>query len=152
MRCSTRTGKLRRLPPIPLSHLDAPPDPARRFRLLEIVRLRMRERRFSERTERAYVGWIRRYVLFHHRRHPGDMGAEEVRVFLSDLAVRGVAAATQNQALAALSFLYDVAIGRPLVRIEGIAPARRSRYVPVCALSHFPLAAYHATRHNPDRK
>src|SRR5688572_5439620 len=118
------------LPPIPLSHLEAPPDPTRRLRLLEIVRLRMRERRLSERTERAYVGWIRRYVLFHDRRHPGDMGAEEVRAFLGDLAVKRVAAATQIQALAALSFPYDVAIGRPLVRIEGIAPARRSRHVP----------------------
>lgn len=120
------------LPPIPLQQLEAPPDPSKKFRLLEIVRLRMRERRYSERTQQAYVGWIRRFVIFHGRRHPNDMGAEEVRDFLSDLAVvREVAASTQNQALAALSFLYDVALQRPLVRIEGIAPAKRSRHVPV---------------------
>ena len=120
------------LPPVPLSHLEAPADATKRFRLLEIVRLRMRERRFSPRTQRAYIDWIRRYVLFHGRRDPRDMGAEEVRAFLSDLAVnRRVASSTQNQALAALAFLYDSAIRRPLVRIDGITPARRSRYVPV---------------------
>jgi integron integrase len=92
----------------------------------------MREKRFSERTQHVYLGWIRRFILFNARRDPRDMGAEEVRTFLSDLAVgRRVSASTQNQALAALSFLYDVAIGRPLVRIEGIAPARKSRHVPV---------------------
>lgn len=120
------------LPPIPLSQLNAPPDPARKYRLLEILRLRMRERRFSERTQRIYVGLVRRFVMFHDRRHPRDMGAEEVRAYLSDLAVnQGVSASTQNQAFAALAFLYDVAIQRPLVRIEGVAPARRSRRVPV---------------------
>lgn len=120
------------LPPVPESHLNAPADPTRRFRLLEIVRLRMRERRFSPRTQRAYLDWIRRYVLFHGRRDPRDMGAEEVRSFLSDLAVvQRVSASTQNQALAALSFLYDAAIKRKLERIDGIAPARQSRHVPV---------------------
>lgn len=120
------------LPPVPMSQLAAPADASRRFRLLEIVRLRMRERRFSPRTARAYVDWIRRFVLFHGRRDPRDMGAEEVRAFLSDLAVRrGVSASTQNQAHAALTFLYDAAIVRPLARIDGIAPARRPRRVPV---------------------
>jgi integron integrase len=120
------------LPPVPLSHLAAPPDPTRRLRLLEIVRRAMRERRFSERTQRAYLGWIRRYVLFHDRRDPRDMGAIEVRAFLSDLAVqRRVSASSQNQALAAMTFLYDSAIRRPLPRIDGIVAAKRSRYVPV---------------------
>lgn len=120
------------LPPVPLSHLRAPADPTKRYRLLEIVRRRMREKRFSERTQRAYLDWIRRFVLFHSRRDPRDMGAEEVREFLSDLAVRlAVSASTQNQARAALTFLYDEAIRRPLVRIEGIAPARKPRRVPV---------------------
>jgi integron integrase len=92
----------------------------------------MRERRYSERTQRAYIGWIRRYVLFHGRRDPRDMGAEEVRAFLTDLAVdRGVSASSQNQALAALAFLYDAAIRRPLPRINGIVAAKQSRYVPV---------------------
>jgi Phage integrase, N-terminal SAM-like domain len=90
------------LPPqIPLAHLTAPPDPARRFRLLEVVRRALRERRYSRRTEEAYVGWIRRYVVFHGRHHPRDLGAEHVRHFLSVLAVEErVAASTQNQALA----------------------------------------------------
>lgn len=120
------------LPPIPTQQLRAAPDVSKRFRLLEIVRLRMRERRFSERTQRAYMGWIRRYIAFHGRRDPRDMGPEQVRAYLSHLAVEArVSASTQNQALAALVFLYDAGIGRALERIEGIAPARRSRHVPV---------------------
>lgn len=119
-------------PPIPISHLAAAPNPARRFRLLEIVRQRAGERRYSHRTEKAYVFWIRRYVMFHARAHPRDLGPLEVRAFLSHLAlVDGVAASTQNQALAALTFLYGAVLQQPLERIEGIAPARRSRYVPV---------------------
>jgi integron integrase len=121
------------LPPqIPLAHLVAPPDPARRFRLLEQVRARLRERRYSRRTEEAYVFWIRRYVLFHGRRHPRDLGPPQVREFLSALAIKErVAASTQNQALAALVFLYERVLGLSLPRVEGITPARRARHVPV---------------------
>ncbi len=120
------------LPRIPVSHLDAPADPARRFRLLETVRRTLRERRYSRRTEEAYVHWIRRYVVFHDRRHPRDLSEPDVRRFLSSLAAdEQVAASTQNQALAAITFLYDAVLDRPLVRIDGITPARRSRYVPV---------------------
>jgi site-specific recombinase XerD len=119
-------------PQIPLAHLVTPPDPARRFRLLEFVRRRLREGRYSPRTEKVYVAWVRRYVLFHDRRHPRDLGPEHVRDFLSALAVRDhVSAATQNQALAALTFLYDHVIGVPLQRVDGIAPARRGQRVPV---------------------
>src|SRR5262245_18195434 len=100
------------MPPIPQSPLDGPPDPEKRFRLLEIMRRRIRERRFSPRTEQAYVFWVRRFVLFHGRRHPWDMGAEQVRDFLSHLTrVEGMAASTQNQALAALTFLYRCVLG-----------------------------------------
>jgi integron integrase len=99
---------------------------------MEVVREQLRARRYSVRTEQAYVYWIRRYIVHHDRRHPRDLDAESVRVFLSHLAtVQRVAASTQNQALAALIFLYDVVLKAPLERIEGIAPARRSRYVPV---------------------
>jgi integron integrase len=92
----------------------------------------MRERRYSDRTQATYINWIRRFVLFHDRRDPRDMGPDEVRAFLSDLAIRQrVSASTQNQALAALVFLYDVAIKRPLARVEGIAAAKQSRCVPV---------------------
>ena len=120
------------LPLIPAAQLDGPPAPERRLRLMEIVRRRMREARYSPRTQRAYLGWIRRYIHHHGRRDPREMGADEVRAFLSALALRdGVSAATQNQAFAALVFLYDRALLRPLPRIEGIARAKQSRHVPV---------------------
>lgn len=75
---------------------------------------------------------VRRYVLFHDRRHPRDLDAGAVRTFLSHLAaVEQVAASTQNQALAALTFLYGQVLMTPFARIDGIAPARRSDHVPV---------------------
>jgi integron integrase len=99
---------------------------------MEVVRTRLRERRYSGRTEQAYVFWIRRFVQHHGRRHPRELGESAVRDFLSHLATRErVAASTQNQALAALTFLYDAVLRRPLERVDGIAPARRSRRVPV---------------------
>ena len=80
-----------------------PPPP----RLLDRVRQALQTRHYSRRTIKAYVGWIRRYILFHHKRHPGEMGAGEVSQFLTSLVVeRKVAASTQNQALGALLFLY----------------------------------------------
>jgi integron integrase len=120
------------MPLIPRSHLDPQGDPARRFRLMELVRVRLRERRYAARTVKTYVFWIRRYIVHNGRRHPRELGAEAVRSFLSHLAtVDHVAASTQNQALAALTFLYDAVLCQPLERIDGIAPARRSRRVPV---------------------
>ena len=81
--------------------VSAPP-----LRLLDRVRRAARLRHMSRRTEDAYVHWVRRFVLFHQKRHPDEMGAHEVIEFLSDLAVRRqVAASTQNQALSALLFL-----------------------------------------------
>jgi site-specific recombinase XerD len=69
--------------------------------------LAIRTRHYSIRTEEAYMQWIRRFILFHHKRHPKEMGADEVSQFLSDLAVqRQIAASTQNQALSAILFLY----------------------------------------------
>lgn len=119
-------------PLIPSTHLNGPPEPARRLRFLEIVRTKLRERRYSARTETAYVYWIRRFIVFHGRRHPANLGEVEVRAFLSALAVSDrVAASTQNQALAALLFLYEYVLARPLARVDGIAPARRARHVPV---------------------
>ena len=119
-------------PLIPISHLSGPPDPGRRYRLLESVRRRLRERRYSPRTEAAYVYWIRRFVFFHGRRHPRELGPEHVRAFLSALAVeQRVAVSTQNQALSALLFLYEQILGHQLGHIEGIVPARQPRRVPV---------------------
>ena len=76
-------------------------------KLLEQVRDLIRTRHYSYRTEEAYLHWIRQYILFHGKRHPTELGAAEVSAFLTHLAVkRQVAASTQNQALAALLFLY----------------------------------------------
>ncbi len=86
-----------------------PPPP----RLLDRVRAALRTRHYSRRTEKAYVGWIRRFILFHGKRHPSEMGAAEITRFLSALAIeRNVAASTQNQALSALLFLYREVLGR----------------------------------------
>ena len=136
---------------IPLAHLDPPGDPARRFRLMELVRLRLQERRYAARTVEAYMFWIRRYIRHHGRRHPRELSADAVRAFLSHLAmVDRVAASTQNQALAALTFLYDAVLRRPLERIEGIAPARRARRVPV-VLSQREVRALLGRMHEPTR-
>src|SRR5690349_11952637 len=119
-------------PPIPLTHLDATRHPNRKYRLLEMVRRRLRERRYSRRTEDSYIRWIRGYILYHGRRHLRELHEKDVREYLSSLAVeKKVSASTQNQALAAITFLYDAVLDRPRVRIEGIAPARQSRHVPV---------------------
>ena len=116
---------------IPSLHLDAPPDPEKRFRFMEIVRRALRAARYSPRTEEAYVHWIRCFIRFHQLRHPRELGEDDVRRFLSHLAIeRHVAASTQNQALAALAFLYQRVLERPLTRIEGITPARRPSRVP----------------------
>ena len=109
---------------IPVSHLGAKPEPERKYRFMEIVRRTMKARRFSPRTEEAYASWIRRYINFHGRRHPSDLDETDVGSFLTDLAVRqGVSASTQNQALAALTFLYSAVVRRPLRRSVEIVPA-----------------------------
>ncbi|WP_435548930.1 phage integrase N-terminal SAM-like domain-containing protein [Desulfobacterium sp. N47] len=76
-------------------------------RLLELVRQKIRLKHYSIRTEESYIGWIKRYIYFHDKQHPKDMGRAEIEAFLSDLAIRGkVSASTQNQAFSALLFLY----------------------------------------------
>ena len=104
----------------------------RRPRLLDTVRDALRLRHYSRRTERAYVGWIRRYILFHAKRHPAEMGATEVSRFLSSLAVEGrVSASTQNQALAALLFLYGPVPGVDLPWLDDLVRAVRPARLPV---------------------
>jgi hypothetical protein len=94
-------------------------DAARPPKLLDRVRLAIRTRHYRRRTEEAYLGWVRRYILFHRKRHPRKMGKAEVTAFLEDLADRRhVAASTQNQALSALLFLYKEVLGRPLPEIS----------------------------------
>lgn len=85
----------------------------------------------SLRTERSYVDWARRFIFFHDKRHPKDMGAREVTAFLSHLAVeRGVSASTQNQARAALLFLYKRVLGVDLPWLDEIVQAKRTRRLP----------------------
>ena len=85
---------------------------AHKPRLLDQVRAAIRMRHYSHRTEEAYVGWIKRFILFHGKRHPAAMGKAEIEQFLTALAVkRRVAASTQNQALAGILFLYKEVLG-----------------------------------------
>ena len=111
-------------PPVP-----APPGQPR---LLDRVRHAARLRHMSRRTEETYVGWIRRFILFHDKRHPQEMGAAEVVAFLTHLAAeRRVGATTQNQALSALLFLYRAIFGRELEGLDAAARAPASRPLPV---------------------
>jgi site-specific recombinase XerD len=119
-------------PLIPTSHLGARAEPERKFRFMEQVRRVLAEERYSRRTQKAYANWIRRYILFSGRRHPRDLDAEDVKAFLSDLAVRQrVSASTQNQALAAMLFLYDRVLRRRLAPMTGMTRARVTRRIPV---------------------
>ncbi len=108
-----------------------PPGP-RQPRLLDRVRVALRARHYSGRTEEAYVGWIRRYIFFHDKRHPAEMGAPEISRFLSALAVEGrVAASTQNQALSALLFLYRDVLDITLPWLDDVVRAKRPQRLPV---------------------
>jgi integron integrase len=101
-------------------------------RLLDRVRAAIRVRHYSPRTQEAYVHWIKRFIFFHDKRHPGEMGAAEINQFLSDLAVRGhVSASTQNQAFSALLFLYQKVLEFELGQIAGVIRANRPKRLPV---------------------
>ncbi len=92
----------------------------------------MRMRHMSARTEEAYVAWIRRFIFFHGKRHPDKMGESEITAFLSDLATNAhVAASTQNQALAALLFLYQRVLGRDLDWLANLVHAKRPERLPL---------------------
>jgi integron integrase len=95
-------------------------------KLLESVRAAIEVRHYSPRTADTYVQWIKRFIIFSGKRHPRELGAPEVTKFLSHLAVeRQVAAATQNQALAALLFLYKEVIDEPLPWLDDVVRAKR---------------------------
>jgi integron integrase len=101
-------------------------------RLLDRVRDAIRLRHYSIRTEATYVDWVRRFILFHGKRHPESMGAVEVQAFLTHLATeRGVAAATQNQAKSALLFLYKEVLGVQLPWLDEIVTAKSRDRLPV---------------------
>jgi integron integrase len=91
----------------------------------------MRTRRYSRRTEQAYVDWVRRFILFHKKRHPRELGEEQIMEFLSDLAVkRKVSPSTQNQAFCALLFLYQQFLERKLGRLDRAVRASRPARLP----------------------
>lgn len=101
-------------------------------KLLDSVRDRIRAKHYSLRTEEAYVSWIRRFILYHRKKHPSAMGAEEVNQFLTSLAVeRKVSAVTQNQALSAILFLYREVLHDPLPWLQDLVRAERRRRLPV---------------------
>ncbi len=105
--------------------------PAKR-QLLDRVRELGALKHYSERTVDAYVGWIRRFIVFHNRRHPGDLGVPEVNAFLSHLATANmVSALTQNQALAAILFLYSEVLERPLSSVDSFIRAKCPKRLPV---------------------
>jgi hypothetical protein len=101
-------------------------------KLLDQVRYQARLKHLAQSTEDAYVGWIRRYIFFHNKRHPRDMGAAEVTAFLTHLAVVGqVAASTQNQALSALLFLYRKVLQADFGWLDQVVRARKPKRLPV---------------------
>jgi integron integrase len=105
---------------------------SREPKLLDRVHIAIRARHFSWRTEKAYIGWIKRFIIFHGKRHPASLGEAEVTAFLSALATRhDVSASTQNQALSAIIFLYRSVLGKNLEWLDGIVRAKRAVRLPV---------------------
>ena len=108
--------------------MQAPPAP----RLLDQVREAIRLRHYSIRTEQAYVDWIRRFIRFHGKRHPAQLGAAEVEAFLTHLAVAdNVAASTQNQAKSAILFVYRDVLGIELPWLTEVVPAKVPTHLPI---------------------
>jgi integron integrase len=126
-------------PPVPT--LDnavgaQPAVPPARPRLLDELRAQLRVRNYAYRTEQVYVDWVRRFILFHGKRHPREMGAVEVTAFLSHLAVdRVVSASTQNQAKSAILFLYEHVLAIDLPWLAEVVSAKVSRRLPVVLTS-----------------
>ncbi|MBN2575627.1 MAG: integron integrase [Deltaproteobacteria bacterium] len=104
---------------------DSPPG------LLDRVREALRARHYSPRTEKAYLGWVHRYILFYGERQVEDMAEAEIGAYLSSLAEAKVSASTQNQALAAMLFLYQQVLGRKLAWLGNLVHAKRPKHVPV---------------------
>ena len=110
------------------AHDESPAAP----RLLDQVRARIRVLHYSIRTEEQYVQWIRRYILFHNKRHPAELGETHLEAFLSKLAVDGkVAASTQNQAKSAILFLYREVLRTPLGCLGNVSVAKSPERLPV---------------------
>jgi integron integrase len=100
--------------------------------LLDQVRQAIRTRHYSYMTEKAYVAWIKRFIFFHNKRHPAEMGEKEISQFLSSLANDShVSASTQNQALNALLFLYKDVLSKKIGLVDGVVRAKRPQRLPV---------------------
>lgn len=105
-------------------------------RLLDQVRAKIRLKHYSIRTEQSYLDWIKRYIIFHNKQHPTNLGAAEVEAFLTHLAVeRQVAASTQNQAKSALLFLYREVLNSELPWLDNVEKAKASQHLPM-VLAH----------------
>ncbi len=101
-------------------------------KLLEQVRQAIRARHYSPRTEESYVHWIKRFIFFHNKRHPAEMGEKEIAQFLSSLASEShVSASTQNQALNAILFLYLEVLRKDIGYVDGVIRAKRPHRLPV---------------------
>jgi integrase len=98
---------------------------------VEQVQDAIRLKHYSYQTEKTYIHWIKRYILFHNKQHPKNMGAKEIEAFLTDLAVnQKVAASTQNQALHAILFLYKVVLRQELdLKVDAVR-AKKTKYLP----------------------
>lgn len=100
-------------------------------RLLDQLRDALRVRHYSIRTEATYIQWIKRFILFHNKRHPCEMGEQEITAFLTHLAVgKHVAPSTQNQALSAILFLYKEVLEQELDWMDGMVRAKRAQRIP----------------------
>jgi integron integrase len=109
--------------------------PSQPPKLLDRVSLAIRARHYSQSTEAAYVAWIKRFIFFHSKRHPVEMGEPEINAFLTHLAVKEqVSASTQNQALAALLFLYRHVLGREIGDLGEVIRARKPRRLPIAMI------------------
>jgi integron integrase len=101
-------------------------------KLLDKVRTELRTKHYSVRTEKTYVSWIYRFILFHSKKHPKDMGAEEIKAFINNLATNHhVSSSTQNQALQSILFLYKNIIKKDIDFIDSISRAKRIKHLPV---------------------
>jgi len=125
------SAKIYRLPRNRFDGSAAPRPPAKP-KLLDQVRRAIRSRHYSYPTEKAYVHWIKRYIFFHNKRHPQEMGEAEIAIFLSSLASDDhVSASTQNQALNAILFLYNEVLEKRIGLVQGVVRAKRPRHLPV---------------------
>ncbi|MEG8990433.1 integron integrase [Ignavibacteria bacterium 4148-Me] len=105
---------------------------ANKPKLLDKVRLTLRANHYSRKTEEAYIGWIKRYILFHNKRHPNEMGKDEIQKFINHLAVdQNVSASTQNQALQAILYLYKNVLDKEVGWLDDIKHATRIKHLPV---------------------